>query len=412
MHRFRDSSYSVTSMCYDDEHELLWVGNSYGYVSSYLVREGMQKYSSFIPSGTSISEIFPIHKSVLSVSQSALRIHSQGGLPFSSFSNPPDFDGNSNAHFYTCGVVFRPPGPLLNSSDIYPTHLLAGTSSDNVHVYDISALGPPIATFNTGVASICCRTTTSGLYVAIGGGDGKLRLLDGRLRMKKIAHTLDGHSGLVSDFSIEPDGVSLVSCGLSKRSVNQYDPNSFPVRNFVKLINYLLIIVFTRAYSLQYVPDPLIRQYDLRMLRQLSPLPMPGLVACRLRFLPRSDDSAARSILLASEDGLLQSYELTAAGGVPCTNMFYSHIASETDENTGYDVVPKLTAIATSSSGQLVAVGSSHGIVVQLGSTVPEPTVNLVLQTLNSITAADHLTILFSVRSYRTTSPSPPSLLR
>ena len=109
---------------------------------------------------------------------------------------------------------------------MYPSHLLAGTSGAYSYIYDLNSLSKPIFAYNTVAATICCKTNDGGLYIAVGGADGKIRLLDGKLRTNNILHTLDGYSGIVNDIAVETDGVNLFSCGMSGRSINPYDPTS------------------------------------------------------------------------------------------------------------------------------------------------------------------------------------------
>lgn len=323
VNRFEGDSYSITSLNYDTQHELLWVGNAYGRLTSYLISDNFQRYSSFLSSTTSIAEVMTTSKFVLSISQSIARLHSFGGMPLGSFHNPLDIQ----EQYLTCGVLVRPPANLMvSANDTDPTHLIAGTSGPQAFSYDISTLLPTI-TYDTDVGSTVMKY--SGLNICVGGTDGKIRLLDGRLRSNKRLHVLDAHTGVVCDIDIRPDDFTMMTCGMSGRPINPYDSSS----------------PFT------YTPD-LVRIFDLRMNRQLPALPLPIVNTQRVRFLP---STTSPIVLLASSEGLLQTYDLNSE--VPeASQIFY---AALTDDGNVDDTV--LTSMAVSSSGRMLAIGSSNG---------------------------------------------------
>lgn len=390
-------SHSVVSLEYDSTKEMLWAGYECGRVSSFamtnpvvddwtpeLMQYGnvpplMQRYSSFMASEDGLSQVIPLQECIISVSPTKLRLHSDGGLPMGSFSVPEVMDEvtktttgltatnttqaigetkittiqTTTANF-TCALALRQPGSLVTGPEMMPTHVVAGTSSQYVFAFDFLQFKDlPVLTFDVGAASKCLRSSTNGLHIIAAGVDGKLRLLDARLRSKKVQHVLDAHSGPISDISVQPDGVTLISCGLIGRPVNQFDPKS-PVN---------------------YLPDPLVRVYDLRMNRQLAPLSMSVSSPGHVKFLPSYKGDGTSSVVMAGSTGVLQISSLHPLDVASSMQMLYVPLADRRE---------KISSLTTSSSGHFICAGNTGGGINQYivglsdeHSNPPLPRVNL-----------------------------------
>eukprot|EP01041_Mallomonas_annulata_P010849 gene10849-22643_t len=333
--RMQEDLEVITSMSYDVQHELLWVGNSAGRVTSYMIKDKMQRYSSFFISHTTVPSILTTDKSVISITERNIRMHSIGGLGIATYHAPIPSGDINDAPLLTSGILMRPSGALATSSNDGPTHIIVGTSASPAYCYDMLSTESPVVEYDMGASTTCC--SSSGLYIAMGGGDGKIRLLDGRLRMKKVSHVLDAHTGIVNDVAVQVDDVTLVSCGMSGRAINPYDPTS----------------------PITYSSDHIVRVFDLRMLRPLSPIPLPMANTTHVRFIPSHPNAL---MLFASPDGLIQTYNPTGESPT-ATDIFYAPLTTDNIP----DPSVQLSAVAVSSSGQLISVGSTSGCVTQFG---------------------------------------------
>lgn len=230
------SNRAVTFLEYDSNLELLWASYEDGRVSSFAMKldsetdeyEQPRRYSSFISSQEPVLQLITLHSCVLSVSMSSIQMHTVGGLSLGKFCTAPsglNDDGVESFFSFTCAASFRPPGALVTADSVGDTHILVGTSSNFAYVYDINVLdGDPLLAYDVCVSTVCVRASST--HLALAGADGKVRLLDSRLRNMSVVHTFDAHTGPVRDLCLLPDGVTMLTCGVISRAVNPFDPKS------------------------------------------------------------------------------------------------------------------------------------------------------------------------------------------
>jgi len=367
----------VTSLAFDPSCELLWSGYDSGRVTAtffpgssvdstpeqernmlaYQRRDGWaSKYCSFRAFDSAVLEVLPLSSRVLALSRDSARIHSRGGLPYCSF-KPLSLAGGAGNSAISCGATFQPSGGLMRGVD--ENYLFLGTSSPTSDgalpcpVFDLQnpGVGPLVSIDTGGISTRCveaCPAAASFLY--LGGADGKIRLVDPSLRSTTVQHTLDAHSGGVRSLSVTADGTALLSSGYTARPVNPYDPQS-PVTVH---------------------PDPLLRVFDMRMLRQAPPLSLtiPG-APVAARFLPTGGgdgNSPGPSFLAATGDGTMQSLSLQAAtleqdmGALP--EVLYASLLGVPVQQDPVGQRPQpdqISCLAVAPSSRVIAAGSSLG---------------------------------------------------
>lgn len=224
---FQFQDHVISTLEYDSHREMLWAGCSDGRVSSFIPQEQMddtegknsfwalQRYSSFRIGEEPVLQIIPHHDRLLCICAEKLSLHSIGGLHLSKLQRQ-----HLSSSFFSCAT---PVIPSRVDSD--PSHFVVGTSSSKAYAHDFSfSESSPLITYEVVSPSVCARSC--GIFLLLGGEDGKIRLLDGRLRAQGVQHTIDGHAGSIVDLSVQPDGQYVVSCGLSIRRLNPYDQKS------------------------------------------------------------------------------------------------------------------------------------------------------------------------------------------
>lgn len=240
------SNSAVTFLEYDNNLDLLWASYEDGRVSSFAIKfdsvseeyEQPRRYSSFISCEESVFQLITLHSCVLSVSMSSIHMHTVGGLSLGKFCTAPsglNEDGVETFFSFTCAVTLRPPGALVTAESLGDTHILVGTSSNFAYIYDINILdGDPLLVYDVCSPTVCVRASDS--HLAVAGVDGKVRILDSRLRNMSVMHTFDAHTGPVRDLCLHPDGFTMFTCGVISRPVNPFDPKSpINVSDFFRL---------------------------------------------------------------------------------------------------------------------------------------------------------------------------------
>jgi WD40 repeat protein len=248
---FMYEPYPVTSMSYDGQKDLLWTGHMNGRVTSFAFSyesaesgeshpEGEripdiaqpQRYSSFMASDSPIFDVISLGGSIATVSQTQIRLHTEGGLSFGTICSAESLRRGLSAADdvvgFSGGAAVLPSGGLATSGrDLRPTHIIAGSSTNHAYAFDVHMVdAEPVVTYDVGAPTVCVRSSGSGIRVALGGADGKVRLLDGRLRSRGVDSVLEAHSGAVSDVCLQPDGVTMLTCGVIGRPVNPFDAKS------------------------------------------------------------------------------------------------------------------------------------------------------------------------------------------
>lgn len=183
---YEEDNSSVTATCYDMHTEMLWTGHASGRLTGYAGHEtgadnanaagmgGLDKYSSVHVADTPILELLPMYHGVLSVSRNEVRMHTSGGCGLARYS-PYDPSGNNGISQSNGVADFTSAHFLLDYAEeagFVPSSLMTGTSSQYMNIYDLSVSGPPVSMFN--VEAPVVKLQSSQLYVAVGGGDGKV----------------------------------------------------------------------------------------------------------------------------------------------------------------------------------------------------------------------------------------------
>ena len=329
-----DANNSVTSMEYDTCYERLWVGHRDGRVKSLrFERSSTGLHEAFIYSSFSSTRnnqvvgLHPVSDYIISTTTSNIRINTNGGISVASVESPQVIEsgGISVSANFSCSGLCHPGG-----YDMIATHLLAGTKRNITVAYDLSSLTVPVLTMDIGASAVCCRENR--FYSGIACEDGKVKLVDCRLRSSKLLHTLDAHSGPCLDMWMSPNDTTLFTCGKFAR-VNTTDGN-----------------------AMKYSYDPLVKVFDLRTNRQLPPLRMTGTTPNFIRFIPSpsSQGGYGAQIMLVSGNGQLQLFDPNGNGSD--AQILYSQMASQRDS---------VNSVAVASSGQLLATANYSGVITQ-----------------------------------------------
>lgn len=141
--------------------------------------------------------------------------------------------------------------------------------------------------------------------------------------------------------------------------------------------------------TVQYVPDPLVKVFDIGTQRQLSPMSMSVSSPNTLRYVPATsrtgEEAPSPSILLGSTTGIVQVCPLN--GDMINSQLLYAPLTDRKEI---------MTAMAVSSSGQVMCVGTSNGGIAQYILKMPEglkPKINEV----NTLFARDNYSLSLAV---------------
>jgi WD40 repeat protein len=220
---FIDAAEPISALSFHDSSELMWIGSQTGRLTSYLhtYESNFSKYSSFRAYADRVLEILPIPKHVISISSDMVRMHTVGGLPVAQF-NPDLTNYHGETGELTCGTLFEPSGGLFRAEA--QKYLFLGSSTNLAYTYDLNFQENPLVVFDLGVPTASVQSSVT--FLSVGGIDGKIRLLDPSLRSNSVQHIIDAHNGGISSFSLQSDGMALISCGFQSRSINPYDIHS------------------------------------------------------------------------------------------------------------------------------------------------------------------------------------------
>jgi WD40 repeat protein len=235
----------ICALQYDEAFELLWSGSASGRVTSFIPSspyESYQKYSSFRVAESPVLDILPCYRNILSVTSDVLRMHTIGGAPLLNYNKPTT---GSDSFQFTSASYLRD----YTQEQCPPVNVLAGTSTNILSVFDLS-YGQPVGLFNVETASV--KVKSNNTYVATAGNDGRVRLLDGGLRTQHIIHTLTAHTGSILDVALQTDGYYLITCGMSGRALNPYDPKSPIIVSIALCTNFDIVMKF--AFSTAQIP--------------------------------------------------------------------------------------------------------------------------------------------------------------
>jgi hypothetical protein len=126
---------------------------------------------------------------------------------------------------------------------------------------------------------------------------------------------------------------------------------------------------------LQLHPDPLVKVFDMRMLRQRAPLSLAIPPANNVRLLPPSESSGP-SVFCSSRNGYLQTIELDENLDplMHTLQMFYATLATSPQDRAmnPQALQDSLSVVGVSSNGRLIASGSQMGAVSLHSKALPD----------------------------------------
>ncbi|GLH09815.1 PAN2-PAN3 deadenylation complex catalytic subunit PAN2 [Gryllus bimaculatus] len=248
--------FGATTVTFDRQEELVWVGNQGGHVTSYY-GPGMQKHTSFRVHNTQeVRQIASLDDSILALTQNSLRCQMRRGIPL--FTH-----GSDNMVDMLC---------LLQ---IAPDIVLMGGHQEKIIEFNLNEC-QETGEHSTS-SSGCAILRQHGRFICAGDPSGRIELR--ALNSLKIEHILDAHSGSLSDFDVH--GNTLVTCGFSKR------------QGGLSVDRFLMV-------------------YDLRMMRAITPIQL-MLDPLLLRFLP----SFSSRLAIVSGIGQMQLVDTVAIAQQP-----------------------------------------------------------------------------------------------
>jgi PAB-dependent poly(A)-specific ribonuclease subunit 2 len=327
----KDKDIGITHVAFDTYEELLWMGTKSGHVSlnkllgavvclfsdlsismsiffqvtSYYGTH-MQKYTSFQVHPTDeVRNVITMEHGILALTPTGLRSQLRRGIPC--FTHTSD----NLTDMHSMLINGRTGRVVLGGLQEKLIDFDAGTSKQFSVISDVK----------DGTNAIL---RDHGRFVVSGDvPSGRVHLRD-PLTLK-VAHTLQAHSGVLSDLDIH--GHHLVTCG---------------------------------SHSAGRAPDRFLMVYDLRILKAISPMQL-MVVPYQLRFLP----SMSSRIVVLSSLGQVQLVD-TAALSTPQMNVFQVQNTMEGCSTVSMDISP---------SNQCLAFGDTANS-LHLYSSVAEPVFN------------------------------------
>ncbi|XP_051153059.1 PAN2-PAN3 deadenylation complex catalytic subunit PAN2 isoform X2 [Leptopilina boulardi] len=297
--------FGVSTISFDSVEELLWMGNQGGHVTSYY-GSNLQKYTSFQVHATQeIRQIHPVDEGILALTQSMLRCQLRRGIPIFTHTSTNMID-------------------MQCILQISPTRLLMGGHQDKLIDFNLTR-GKETGLVNVGESG-CAILRQHNRLICAGNPAGRIDLRDPNTL--SIEHTLDTHSGSLSDFDVQ--GNYLVTCGFSN--------------------------------SLQGMSvDRFLMAYDLRQMRALSPV-QTMVFPFLLKFLP----SYSSRIAVVSPLGQMQLLDTIYANVQPSVTCLYQ-VATGGAMILSFDVSP---------TSQCLSFGDSVGSIHLMSTNNPEPQFN------------------------------------
>ena len=354
----------VTTVAFDPAKELIWAGTADGRLSSYFSLT-LDKRTAVPAHPSAIVSIHPYHNGVLSLSSHSLHFHSRGGILRTALRTPA-------VGSFKCSLVADGSQSivLLAAAGAEADKVAAATSSASLSVNGRfgyasprvaqsvlpasssssaqSSLPPTLSKpslvsfdivqnaslrqlqLDSPLACLTSDTANSYSLYACGRADGKVELRD--RRSLRCEHTLSAHTAAIA--AMDMQGQLLVTCGYTAQSAGGYGGLGYGQSRL----------------------DPLVKLFDLRRLEPLPPLMYrSGHGAAFVSFVPATS-AAESSLLLVSLLGHVQSAHadsaLLGAGYGQCSLM---------DESV------HVSAIDVSSSGQMLVLGDTRGLLHQWG---------------------------------------------
>ena len=207
----------------------------------------MYRYSSFsAPKLDIVQQILPNNNVVISIAQSVIEISTYGGTTLGSINIPCQQNEHNGATAFTCGDLLYDASTSRTCSSFTSTHVLAGTSDNTLHLFDIVHSFESIVNYDVKSPSI--KVQSNGHLTCVAGQDGFIRFLDGKFRSMEVLNKIEAHSGSIKDMCMKSDGRTIITCGTIKKPINPYDKNS-PC-HVSKLQFYIVLTSLYLSYDL------------------------------------------------------------------------------------------------------------------------------------------------------------------
>eukprot|EP00096_Caligus_rogercresseyi_P013542 TRINITY_DN6183_c0_g1_i1.p1 TRINITY_DN6183_c0_g1~~TRINITY_DN6183_c0_g1_i1.p1 ORF type:complete len:1219 (-),score=351.45 TRINITY_DN6183_c0_g1_i1:406-4062(-) len=295
----KDREIGLSALAFDQHEELLWAGTRSGHVTSYYGMQ-LQKYTSFqVHPRDHVRCISSTEQSILILTNTTLRGQHRRGIPQFNFTNKNMVDMHSL---------------IYNNRN---QRVLMSGMQEHLIEYDITS-GKQVSVINT--EGSCALLRNHPRFVCCGDVPrGKIQLRDHRTL--KMAHSLDAHSGTLSDFDVH--GHHLITCGQS-------------VRHGIEQ------------------PDRFLMVYDMRILRAISPI-QSMFVPYQLKFLP----SMTSQIAIMSANGQVQMAD-TACLSTPNIAFFQVEFNCEGLNTISMDISPSNQVLAFGDTGNTLYLYSSY----------------------------------------------------
>ncbi|RWS13956.1 ubiquitin specific protease-like protein [Dinothrombium tinctorium] len=291
------SQLGVSALAFDTEEELLWMGNTGGHVTSYYTYQ-LQKYTSFqVHELNEVRYLLTGSFGVLSLTQNSLRLSIRRGL-----------------------TAFTHSSELLKDMQcmtVLPSNLiLLGGHQKTLIEFDLERIKQVRITDIDEEGCVIIRQHPK--FVCCGDISGKITLRDPN--SLRVQHTFSTHSITLSDFDVH--GNYLVTCGYSNRNV--------------------------------YTPDRFLMVYDLRMMRQVTPIQMMFLPYL-LRFVP----AFSSRFCVVSQTGQFQLLDTSASLTPP--PLIHNVELTPDAYITAFDVSSSCQALAfADNAGYIYLYGASN----------------------------------------------------
>ncbi|RVE70949.1 hypothetical protein OJAV_G00069460 [Oryzias javanicus] len=280
----------VTATHFDNQEEMLWMGNHRGHATSFF-GPTMGRHSSFqVHAADDIRHIQSLETGVLFLSKSNLKCFTRGGLVMFDYPMEEGADMHS----------------LLMTGN---NTLLMGGLQNYVAEVDLNTV-QETQKFTVEIPGVAIMRQSNRFFFC-GHTSGKVTLRD--LRTFKMEHEFDAFSGSLSDFDVH--GNLLAACGFSSRGLNGLSCDRF-----------LMV-------------------YDLRMMRAVTPLQV-HVDPLFLRFIP----TYTSRLVIISQTGQCQFCEPTGLANV--ADLF--HVNTVGQLLMSFDVSSSKQALGFGDSGGCV----------------------------------------------------------
>ncbi|KAI8925842.1 ubiquitin carboxyl-terminal hydrolase-domain-containing protein [Entophlyctis helioformis] len=292
---------AVSAVCFDAAEELLWCGTAWGHVSSYVnAPPSLVRYTAFPAHRARVLQVLVADRGVLSLSPQTVRLSIRRGVQIWAKMIP---------HASCMAFATSPSDLFVGTSAAASSKLLQLNLHRGTVAKEIDS--------DQGIVAM-----KQGRLLAQALTSGQVVLRDPKTLQAQ--HTINAHGGGVA--AMDVSGNVMITCG--------YSPRDDAV-----------------------VADPLVKLYDLRMMRQLAPIPFSA-GPCQVRFNPRMPAHA----FIFGQTGQIQICDTSSPN--------YTGVTFFRAELQGL-----LTAVDVSSAGDAVCLADSSGGCV-VWSTKPDFSIN------------------------------------